>query len=419
MLLFGSAVAIWIAVPAYSAIRDFLWWRSVAPVPATLRAHSGTAVLETPEGTLYRYAPADLPVAFEYQSTPQLPITVLRNGNRFCLTADQSDRACAYGEALEVFTKPWWQSPEEAIRKATIPKSDRDTCWVERIQPPIAAPRTYAYYRIAYPEPRDPDRVWYSSEEAERCPGRYRRTNQIRYFAYDPHYPDTVLFFDLGQSTLFYVPDRDLWNNTLRLRRWPSVPLGNASDIARPKPPAEEPVTAVREAEGGTVYRYESPELKIAFEFLVADGGSIYVTREISRVCVSPRKDDRGCRAGHKLEVFEKQPDVALADAIKEKTLRDIPEEDCFVTAFPKENAPNGFEYAQISYPPSSDPDSSDFDSPEARRCPDQYRVTDGVRYFVTASNRPDKYAFLDLAEDAIPAGRDGLSWQDTLQFTD
>lgn len=120
---------------------------------------------------------------------------------------------------------------------------------------------------------------------------------------------------------------------------------------------------------------------------------------------------------GQYVEVFTKNPSDSLTEAIKKQLLAGISETDCFVKILTDPKLPVDFSKATISYPVPTGSQDPAFTFGE--KCPQNYRESNGISYFLADKNHPDKFVFLSIGQYAIPAqtGSTSLNWQDTISL--
>ncbi len=116
---------------------------------------------------------------------------------------------------VEVFYKEPSESMEEAIKKTVLKDYPFSGCTLEKIELDSAtAKESLEYYNISYPsisnEVADLDEML---ADAEKCNPQYSTTNAIRYFVYDPNFPERFFFFNLGQDPIM-IDDGRMWANT-------------------------------------------------------------------------------------------------------------------------------------------------------------------------------------------------------------
>jgi hypothetical protein len=118
---------------------------------------------------------------------------------------------------------------------------------------------------------------------------------------------------------------------------------------------------------------------------------------------------------GQYVEVFTKDPEESLSEAITKKFLKGYSTKDCFVKTDGKSELPNNFETATISFPiVENSPDDSPWWA-NADKCPKVYTSTNGVAYFAMDKNHPNKFLFFNIGQYLISAG--DKAWQETIQL--
>jgi hypothetical protein len=129
---------------------------------------------------------------------------------------------------------------------------------------------------------------------------------------------------------------------------------------------------------------------------------------------------------GQWVEKFSKDPNVKLTDAVKAQFLKNISEKDCYATDmgefYTKYSAtaptlPENTERVIIAYPFPADT-TQPFDK-NADKCPEQYRLSNGLSYFQMDKNHPDKYFFFSIGQYPIFADtKNEKVWTDTFAVT-
>lgn len=113
---------------------------------------------------------------------------------------------------------------------------------------------------------------------------------------------------------------------------------------------------------------------------------------------------------GQYLEMFAKDKNESLLDAIKKKILTGYPLNDCPVETitgtFTDQSHPANFVLADINIP-----------SENAGKCPSPYAAIGGIAYFLTDPNHPDKFIFLSIGQYGIDSGIGDKLWQNTIKF--
>lgn len=123
---------------------------------------------------------------------------------------------------------------------------------------------------------------------------------------------------------------------------------------------------------------------------------------------------------GQYLEMFSKDKNQTLIEAIKTKILTGFVLSDCqlktITETFTGQSYPANFELAQITVPVSPNDDMENL-SQKAEKCPKNYTAVGGLSYFLMDSNHPDKFIFLSIGQYAIDSGIGDKNWQTTIQF--
>lgn len=141
---------------------------------------------------------------------------------------------------------------------------------------------------------------------------------------------------------------------------------------------------------------YYSEDLGVGFTYLPYPESEVSIVEEGNKISL---KDQY-------IEVFQKDPNLTLAEAITQQFLEGYDSEKCFV----KENEQteqNVPEYiaAIISYPHSEEPNEPWWTNYE--NCP-AYAEANGIRYFLMNKSAPDTYIFVDVGQ--YTAASDGAS---------
>lgn len=123
---------------------------------------------------------------------------------------------------------------------------------------------------------------------------------------------------------------------------------------------------------------------------------------------------------GQYLEMFSKDKNQSLIDAIKQKILANYSLSDCLLKTitqtFTGQSYPANFELAQITVPVDAN-DNMENLSLKADKCPKGYTAVGGLSYFLMDKNHPDKFIFLSIGQYAIDSGIADKNWQNTIQF--
>ncbi len=157
---------------------------------------------------------------------------------------------------------------------------------------------------------------------------------------------------------------------------------------------------------------YTSEKLGVRFLYLSDQGNPI--VEETNKIYV-------GGKTGQSVEVFVKDPQDSLTVAIQKKFLPGTLKDTCPVSSnmvsFVEDTTPVNFETASINF--KFTPTGLDDPRIASSPCPEQYRATNGVRYFLIDKNHPDRFFFFDIGQYAIfaePFSGSGEpdKWQET-----
>lgn len=171
--------------------------------------------------------------------------------------------------------------------------------------------------------------------------------------------------------------------------------------------------------------QFVSQKLGIGFSYASAlpeqPDSIIKTLEEGDKVYVYAASITKNPQDGQWVEVFQKDPNLTLADAIKKQFLANYSSADCFVSLqsrYPDSvKLPDNYEVAEISYPAPSDTTAPGWAN--ADKCPQMYTTTNGISYFAMDKNHPDKYAYFSIGQYGIPSGTTNKQsmWQDTFRF--
>lgn len=201
----------------------------------------------------------------------------------------------------------------------------------------------------------------------------------------------------------------------------PSVPAPPpiATPAATPIPsPAPSPTSVPA---GPNSNLFTSPGLGISFNYTSKkqDNGSMILVKQIgNKVFVSFSTVQP--ETGQYLEMFSKDKNDSLIDAVKKKILAGYSLNDCLVKTITKtftgQNHPANFELAQISVPAAPNDDLMNL-SEKAKKCPTAYTAVGGLSYFLSDPAHPDKFIFLSIGQYGIDSGISDKLWQTTIKF--
>lgn len=161
---------------------------------------------------------------------------------------------------------------------------------------------------------------------------------------------------------------------------------------------------------------YTSYKLGIRFKYLstpdekngvLEKGNKIYLYYYNGNKPSDPEK-------GQWVEMFEKNPNTSLADAITTTFLSDRSSNDCFVKNITNTKLED-WEYAGIAYPVVEN--DTDLWWVNAKKCPSKYTATNWIGYFAMNKNAPDKFYFFSIGQYAISGIDQQTPWQNTIEI--
>lgn len=181
-------------------------------------------------------------------------------------------------------------------------------------------------------------------------------------------------------------------------------------------------VEVINERKDGLLYRYTSRDLGISFTFVSNQsipGNAWHALRTDNTICLTYDQSDTMCEKGQFVEILKKMPEQSLAEAIQSTFLYGITPDQCFVKDYSQQNDTSPYEYAEIAYPEDPDAETPFFENEYAQYCPERYRKSNGIRYFMFNPSFPDRYAFFNIGQYAISGGASDKAWQQTVVFTE
>jgi hypothetical protein len=176
---------------------------------------------------------------------------------------------------------------------------------------------------------------------------------------------------------------------------------------------------------------YTSDKLGISFTYLTVVSDRVrFFTREIGNIIYlyyTPRSNQEfsGSDAeflqqipghGYSVEVFQKDPQQSIIDAIKLQFLTGYAETDCFVkpTRYGHPREDESYKTAVISFSRKNIQTREELNALVAK-CP-KYVTASGVSYFLMDPKHPDKLLFVTIGQSNIPSGVSGYSWDKTIK---
>jgi len=168
---------------------------------------------------------------------------------------------------------------------------------------------------------------------------------------------------------------------------------------------------------------YISEKLGIQFNYKPTYYDSTISVKEVgNKIYVYDTRQN--AENGQYLELFTKNPNDSLSEAVNAQFLTGYSKTDCYVVVSPNNDGtstgvnayPESYERVTISYPVNTDP--NDFPFKNAEKCPPTYTKSNGISYFLGDKQQTlDKYIFVSIGQYAIDAGIDNKLWQATIKF--
>ena len=150
----------------------------------------------------------DLGITF---TLPTKEWTVTQRGNKVYVYPPEG--SVEEGQFVEVFTKNPDEPFQGAIRRIALKEYPWSECKIE-ISNNSTLILGFTTAEITSPPPANPEEFYYIN--ADKCNPNYAQTNGLRYFAYDPNYPDRFFFLSIGQY-IIETPSGEPWQQTFRV----------------------------------------------------------------------------------------------------------------------------------------------------------------------------------------------------------
>lgn len=165
-----------------------------------------------------------------------------------------------------------------------------------------------------------------------------------------------------------------------------------------------------------------SKDLGIAFYYTEKDSGYSVVAEEHgNKAYVYVQGPNANYASGQWVEIFTKKASQTLKQAVEERFLKGIDSKDCFVAEEDFKNSKKmevkGIKSAEIKYPLDENSETPFFE--QGIKCPKDYSMTNGMRYFLMDEAHPTQFAFFDIGQYGISSNTSSGSptWQDTIVF--
>ncbi len=218
----------------------------------------------------------------------------------------------------------------------------------------------------------------------------------------------TILIAVVSSFATYYFLNKQFDKKLQLMQKANQVPIVSPTTFVTIPTPTFYPVDS-----NPNLKRHISEKFGITFTYLKNQSperaNAIEVLEENTKIYI-------GGKEGQWVEVFDKNPKDSLEEAIRKRILTNYSPTDCFVEKSKITNSsyPPTFEQAHISFPKTND-ENDPFSESTAKKCPSDYRETNGIRFFLQDNNFPNKFFFFSIGQYAILA--DGnKSWFDTFQ---
>lgn len=162
-----------------------------------------------------------------------------------------------------------------------------------------------------------------------------------------------------------------------------------------------------------TANNYISQKLGISFSY---SSSSASVIEKENKIYVGEKGKEE---QGQWVQVFQKDKNESMEDAVKKQFLSGISPSDCFVIPGSRNgnNYPSTYKIVEISFPKD---DSSE--TPwwaKNNKCPVDYSQSNGISYFLEDTNHPSKYVFFSIGQYPIDSEDKTKTWEKTIEFLD
>jgi len=170
---------------------------------------------------------------------------------------------------------------------------------------------------------------------------------------------------------------------------------------------------------------YYSDKLGVGFTYVPSQGqagidSTVTVTEIGDKIYVHGANGEP--EQGQSIEVFTKDSNLTLGEAIEARFLGGYDPNDCFVKNYgTNETRLENYVSAGISFPPSSDPDAPWWQN--ADKCPQHYSESNGIQYFLMNEDVPGKFLFVEIGQDSIASDgtpittEGGFNWSHSIRI--
>lgn len=236
------------------------------------------------------------------------------------------------------------------------------------------------------------------------------------------------IFSLLGLALVLAGCSLSPWKNQPSQNQNANVPIANENTNQTPSSQKDEvqdlgtvstaKPTADQQKMTGNLKKYIFNSLGVSFTvFSPAQREPIIVEKEGNKIYV-------GGKTGQSVEIFSKNSNQTLQQAIENQFLTNYSKTDCFVIKTNHNSSarsyPTSYETAEISYPRPANIGATNDGEPwfaNSKKCPTNYSRTNGIRYFLGDQNHPDIFVFFSIGQYAIFGDADYGTWQYTIEF--
>lgn len=175
------------------------------------------------------------------------------------------------------------------------------------------------------------------------------------------------------------------------------------------------------------VSTFTSPDLGISFNYRVPNNtqGQQWVREIGDKVYIGPLREN-GYPTGKYVQVFSKDPQDSITEAITKRFLHGYSKQDCLIETYTDPHEPATYQYADIRVPTAENDSLTRFMDKSAKCPPDTVSGNSNI-YFLMDTAHADKLLYFNLGQDNFGSGihmRSGstdieLSWDESIKFPD
>jgi len=183
LLVILSIYFVWQIRGSFTVVRP-----TVSPTPGLTANPAGANTYSSERlGIEFKYTP-------KIQDGPEVKVT--EDGDRIYIHFANAKPDT--GQFIEVFSKNSNESLEASIRRQILAGFPSGDCKINVTPSNIQA--GFQVAEITYPRPTNTEEPFFAN--AKLCNQDYDQTNGMRYFLYDPNFPEKFAFLDIGQYAI-------------------------------------------------------------------------------------------------------------------------------------------------------------------------------------------------------------------------